>query len=344
MASPIGSILQRSLRGEKEKHHCLTFPTHERHNSMWATTNCEFMLLQGTDGVKQNGWIGSYAEMPRNFQLLESDKNPINTIPSYWNPSFTMGQHRFGQAQTSLQLAEYFKCGSIVLEHTVPTNPQLKKAIPQLKQLRGDINVFISESSVLAWEWDLKDESVVIIHHGVDSQSLFKPNPMIKKDRYILSIVNDWVNRGEILGWDIFQRVVGVNKLPAKVLGDNPGISEPAKNVYELVQEYNKASVFYNTSRFSPIPSTLLEAMSCGLPVVSTDNYLISEIIVNGVNGYKTNSEAEQLAHLQRLLMDDDEREELGRNARQTIVDNFPLNKFVQSWNDVFDCAAKIRK
>ena len=81
--------------------------------------------------------------------------------------------------------------------------------------------------------------------------------------------------------------------------------------------------------------------MSCGIPVVSTDNFLISEIIVNGVNGYKTNSEADQLKHLQRLLMDKDEREELGKNARETIIRDFPLDKFIQSWNDVFDKVVK---
>lgn len=343
MATTIGSILRHALRSEKEKYHCLTFPTHERHNSLWENTNCEFMLLQGTQGVKQNGWIKSYAEMPNNFQLLSSSQNPLETIPPFWNPDFLIGQHRFGQAQVALQLADYFRCGSIILEHTVPTNPQLEAARPQLKQLRGDINVFISSMSVSAWDWSLEDKSVVVIKHGVQSD-LFKTNPMVKKENYVLSIVNDWVNRGDLLGWDIFQRVVGQNRLPCKILGDNPGISRPTQNVYELVSEYNKALVYYNTSRFSPIPCSLLESMACGLPVVSTDNFLISEIIVDGYNGYKTNNETDQLRHLQRLLVDKDEREELGRNARETIVKNFTMSAFIKAWNDVFDRASKIRK
>jgi glycosyltransferase involved in cell wall biosynthesis len=84
--------------------------------------------------------------------------------------------------------------------------------------------------------------------------------------------------------------------------------------------------------------------MSCGMPVVSTDNYLISEIIIDGVNGYKTNSESEQLRHIQRLLTDPAERAELGGHARQTIVERFSMENFVKNWDNVFQMAARIRK
>lgn len=336
MTTPIGNILRSAMR-PPGKYNVISFPTHERHNSGWATTNANFHLVQGTPGVKGNGWIESYAKMPNNFQLLQSNENPLVHLPRHIDFDFTLGQHKFGQAQTALQLSNYLKIPSIVLEHTTVTNSQLQAAVPQLREIRGDVNVFISEISALAWGWDLNDPSIEIIHHGVDSEKLFRPLPQVKKEGYILSIVNDWVNRGDILGWDIFQRVIGENKVPCRILGDNPGISKPAKNVYELVQEYNHASVFYNTSRFSPIPSVILEAMACGLPVVSTDNFLISEIIVNGVNGYKTNSEAEQLKHLKRLLNDPEERAALGKAARETIVRDFPMKTFVDKWNKVFD-------
>lgn len=338
MASPIGSILRHALR-PPGLYNCITFPTHERYQSNLAGCNSNFYMLQGTPGVKGNGWITSYADMPQNHILLEKKDNPLESLPPWINYDFILAQHRFGQAQTALQLGQHLNLPVIILEHTTVTSPQLEQAVPKLREIRGDVNVFISESSARAWGWDLNDGSVVITHHGVDSQ-LFKPNPMIQRQNKVLSIVNDWVNRGQILGWDTFQNVVLKNNLPFQILGDNPGISSPAKNVYELVDNYNKASVFYNTSRFSPIPSTLLEAMSCSLPVVSTDNYLISEIVINGYNGYKTNSEAEQFKHLQRLLADKDEREELGKNARQTIIDKFPLDKFVENWNKVFDKVA----
>lgn len=337
MATPIGTILRRSFRQPNENYNCITFPTHERYQSGLANTKCNFYMLQGTPGVKGNGWIESYAIMPDNHILLEKRDNPLQAIPSWIDGiDFTIGQHRYGQGQTAIELANFFSCSSIILEHTVPTNDNIRVAIPQMKQVRGDINVFISRSSCEAWGWSPDDPAVEIIEHGVNTD-LFKPTRVTSQQPHILCIVNDWVNRGDILGWDIFQRVCVANHLPVKVLGDNPGISQPARNVYELVQAYNSASVFYNTSRHSPIPTVILESMACGVPVVSTDNYLISEVIVNGVNGYRTNSEAEQLKHLRRLLLDKDEHSELGQNARQTILDRFPLSNFVKNWNRVFD-------
>ena len=321
MASKIGSIIRHATRKETDKYNCLTFPTHERYQSNLGGTFCDYYMLQGTPGVKENGWITKYAPMPKNHILLDRRDNVLESIPSWLNADFVLGQHRFGQAQTALQLAKHFSIKSIILEHTTVTNDNLRAAIPQLKEQRADVNVFISKSSCEAWGWDLNDPSVRIIEHGVDSK-LFKPNANMKKEPYVLCVVNDWVNRGDILGWDIFNRVVG-KEIPVRVLGDNPGISQPPQHVYELVQEYNRASIFYNTSRHSPIPCVLLEAMACELPVVSTDNYLISEVIENGVNGYKTNSESEQLQHIKRLLQDKDEREELGENARKPILEKF---------------------
>jgi hypothetical protein len=338
MATNIGSIIRQATRNNEDRYNCLTFPTHERYQSNLANTFCDYYMLQGTPGVKENGWITKYANMPKNHILLEKQNNVLESIPSWMNPDFVLGQHRFGQAQTSLQIAKHFGIKSIILEHTTVTNDNLRRSIPQLREIRGDINIFISKSSCEAWGWDLNDLAVRVIEHGVDSK-LFKPNVNLKNridQPYVLCVVNDWKNRGDILGWDMFNRVIMNNKIPVRILGDNPGISQPPQHVYELVQEYNKATVFYNTSIHSPIPCVLLEAMACELPVVTTDNYLISEIIENGVNGYKTNSEAEQLNHIRRLLKDKDEREQLGKAARQTILTKFNLARFVSEWDEVF--------
>ena len=79
-----------------------------------------------------------------------------------------------------------------------------------------------------------------------------------------------------------------------------------------MVEEYNKCSVYLNTTTLSPIPMSLLEAMSCGCAIVSTSTCMIPEVIDNGKNGYISNDE-ELKMYVQTILKDQDPKEELGR-------------------------------
>ena len=148
----------------------------------------------------------------------------------------------------------------------------------------------------------------------------------------ILSVVNDWINRDWCCGFAIWQRVT--KDLPVFPVGDTQGLSRPSKNIGELVDFYQTSQIFINTSTVSPIPSALLEAMSCGSACVSTANCMIPEIIVHGYNGFITNDEKEMREYLQLLLNDEKLRDYLGKNARQTILEKFSLEQFVNNWNN----------
>ena len=97
-----------------------------------------------------------------------------------------------------------------------------------------------------------------------------------------------------------------------------------------------------NTSIASPIPTTLLEAMSCGCAIVSTATCMIPEIIEHGVNGYCSNDVGELRSFLDELLNNEELCERLGRAARKTVEDSLSLGSFVDRWNDIFDNAAFI--
>ena len=101
--------------------------------------------------------------------------------------------------------------------------------------------------------------------------------------------------------------------------------------------EYNSAKVFLNTSTISPVPTSLLEAMSCGSAVVSTATCMIPEIIENGVNGFISNDEEELKSYIKTLLEDDELRSKMGTAARETVLNNFSEEKFINNWNKTFD-------
>tara|TARA_Y100000004_G_scaffold134161_1_gene151689 strand:- start:11094 stop:11813 length:720 start_codon:yes stop_codon:yes gene_type:complete len=226
----------------------------------------------------------------------------------------------------------------ISLEHTVPT-PNLKQEwLDEIKNMTGDIDVFISEYS--KGVWDLNTNEYEIVHHSVDTET-FKPRSIEKKP-YVLSVVNDFVNRDYCCNYSGWVRIT--EGLETRLVGDNGDIGSPASSVDDLVNEYNSAQVFLNTSTFSPIPSVVLEAMACGSAVVSTATCMIPEIIEHGVNGMISNDESELRSYIEQLLSDKSLREKIGRAARETILNKFTEKSFLNNWNKIFAKAYEVSK
>ena len=117
-------------------------------------------------------------------------------------------------------------------------------------------------------------------------------------------------------------------------------MSEPAKTTDTLVKEYQNSRIFLNTSSISPVPTALLEAMSCGCAVVSTATCMIPEIIKNEENGFISNDPDKLKHYLVDLLNDEDLAKEMGRKARETILEHFSLESFTKRWNRVLGMAS----
>ena len=165
---------------------------------------------------------------------------------------------------------------------------------------------------------------------------------MTQKEWKSLSVVNDFVNRDYCCNYSGWKRIT--EGLPVKLVGNTPGLSKPAKDIHELASEYQEASVFLNTSTVSPVPTSLLEAMSCGCAVVSTATCMIPEIIKNGVNGYISNNEQDLRGYTKELLEDPSLAAKMGQAARETILEKFSEDKFINNWNEVFDLAYGMKK
>ena len=316
--------------GEPEKYNILTFAAHERYQSQLAKTGHNFYLFQ-SDGVKN--WNNDYAPLPDNHYIL-----PRETLYKGLSFDMILSHSKFGQFQMSELINKNLGLPIISLEHTVPT-PNLKQEwLDEIKNMTGDIDVFISEYS--KGVWNLNTDEYEIVHHSVDTET-FKPRSIEKKP-YVLSVVNDFVNRDYCCNYSGWVRIT--EGLDTRLVGDNGDIGSPASSVDDLVNEYNSAQVFLNTSTFSPIPSVVLEAMACGSAVVSTATCMIPEIIEHGVNGMISNDESELRSYIEQLLSDKDLREKIGKAARETILNKFTEESFLNNWNKIFAKAYEVSK
>lgn len=131
----------------------------------------------------------------------------------------------------------------------------------------------------------LKDYPVKIIHNGVDL-SLFKPvssssAPCSRK--VILGVANVWEHRkglkyflelADVLDAASYHIVlIGVNRKQQRYIqkkyADSVTALTRTSNQEELVQWYNRAYVYVNPTLEDNFPTTNLEALACGTPVIT---------------------------------------------------------------------------
>lgn len=325
--TPVSTITRQATRKPGEKLNILTFPTHERYETNLAATGHNFYAYQA-DTVK--GWRTDYAPVPPNYHLM--DKNlGIGQIRLEVDFDIILSQNKAGQYPIGYQLSRQLSIPLLSLEHTLPMPQWEDDMLKKANSMRGDVDVFISDYSRAKWGFN---EEARVIKHCIDTDVFCPPLGNFTRNNVILSVVNDWVNRDWCCGFKIWERVT--KDLPVVPVGDTPGLSLPAKSVPHLVNMYCDSRIFINTSTVSPVPTALLEAMSCGCAVVSTDNCMIPEFIEHGVNGFMTNNEDEMRKYLLLLMSDEDLANKMGNAARKTVVEKCSKERFLREWNDAF--------
>ena len=349
MPSPARSVIRSATSGNGPLN-ILTFPTHERYESNLAKTGHNFFSWVERNVTKPK-WDEDYAAIPNNYTVLDPNRG-VRQIPEFIDIDLVLAQSRFGQFQLGEQISQQIPAPLVCIEHTtLPSYSEIvEMPTPRLligpreekrawhKSMVGDVNVFISESSRDIWGWG--EEESEVIPHGVDSDPFETMIPAGQRSPISISVVNDWINRDWCCGFSLWEEVTGYpNGLPVRVFGATEGLSESTKTVEELVYNLNDCRIFVNTSTASPIPTSLLEAMSCGCAVVSTATCMIPEIIENGVNGFLSNDEQELKGYIETLLGDENLRKSVGEEARKTVVENFSEEKFINNWNNTFDKA-----
>ena len=190
--------------------------------------------------------------------------------------------------------------------------------------------------------------SVSVIHNSVDTQ-LFSPKKDLNPSQRNIVLFTGRLVAAKGIGYlldaipkilseypDTLFTFVGTgNSLPYLTRLKEMGISENnfaflgyLKHAADLVKYYQSASVYVAPTLYENLPIRVLEAMSCGIPVVASNVCAIPEAIDNGINGMLVQPRSvDELARaICSLLGDRKLRMTIGNNARKTVLEKFDWN------------------
>lgn len=118
-------------------------------------------------------------------------------------------------------------------------------------------------------------------------------------------------------------------------LQDRVTLNKPTK---DIAKEYVRSSMLVMSSHYEGFPMVMIEAMACGLPVVTFD-YKCGprDIIDHEINGLLVrDGDIEGLAQaLMRLMNDDELRQKMGETAR-LVVDRYSEEKVMSKWQELY--------
>ncbi len=106
----------------------------------------------------------------------------------------------------------------------------------------------------------------------------------------------------------------------------------------QVIAELRSADAYLLSSVSEGISNSVLEAMSCGVAVVSTKCPGMEEVITDGVDGFLAPQREPKAmaACLARLAQSRELRETVGRAARRRMVEAFDHDRLVAQWSGLY--------
>ena len=96
--------------------------------------------------------------------------------------------------------------------------------------------------------------------------------------------------------------------------------------------------IFVHPSHYEGLGIAVIEAMSMARPIVATNLDGLAELITDGVDGLlvEPNNPAALAAAMNRVLRDPALAEQLGRQARKRVVENFSLETMISKYEELY--------
>lgn len=176
----------------------------------------------------------------------------------------------------------------------------------------------------------LQEKKIISVGRLVNQKNFFS---LIRAFRLVVSKHPDW--ELDIYGEGILKEQLN-EEIRINKLEDNVFLLGYHSNIKERMLDY---SLFVLSSKFEGMPNVILEAMSCGLPIISYDCPCgPRDLICNNETGFLIPlNDEEMLANkICDLIENVDKRKSMGKNAREQI-EQFSLENIVDEWVFLFN-------
>lgn len=211
-------------------------------------------------------------------------------------------------------------------------------------------------------EYHLNPEKVIVVGNGVD-EKFFYPKQKILEDgkKYIMFAgridrekgLFDLVESATYICSekpDVFFIIAGKGRDLGKLQWSIRKAKLQDRFIFpgqvdkdQLVKLYQNATIFVFPSYHEGLPGAVLEAMSCGLPVIATDVRGNRDLISNGETGILVppRSPKKMAEAISMLLEDEKLRKTLGKNARKIVERSYTWdvvsNKFLRCYESLVE-------
>jgi len=202
------------------------------------------------------------------------------------------------------------------------------------------------------------EHKISCIHHGLDLKN-YQPDPTVSNERPLILSVGQLTarkgfahliqgcyelkKRGYVFACHIVGRGPQQQELEALITRlslQDVVVLCGALPHQEVIEKYNQATMFVlpcvqsSNGNLDGIPNVLAEAMVMDVPVITTNISGIPELISHRVNGLliAPGDDAALVSAMSQLFDESALRQELGRNGRQSVIEEFDVEHNVRQF------------
>jgi len=306
-------------------------------------------FLEKVDEIKPNlihlhNIHGYYINIELLFRYIKEKRIPVIwTLHDCW--AFTGHCAYFDYVGCNKWKTGCYECPQL---HTYPSSllvDHSEQSYRKKKELFENVeNMTIVTPSMwlknLVGESFLRHHQTIVINNGVDTE-VFSPKACkkssfgISEDKFvILGVAAQFTPRK---GLKYFLEIadkhddnamiflIGMNKKQLRSLPKNITGIERTENIERLVEAYSIADVFVNPTLEDNFPTTNLEALACGTPVITFKTGGSPETVDNNTGIVVEKGDTEALLNAIEIIRKNG-KEYYAKNCRKHVIENFDSN------------------